>query len=238
LFGGNFQTFIYENDSNDCTTTALTEWARDDPAHFQLLTEKLNAIAPRGVHNQRIYMIAQFRNRVLRMMNENSKGQQFDYVWVIDWDMQPWKAEVVASAFAQPKPWNMVCANGVMSKYDMRYYDAFAYRSAEFPDGPLQHPGKYFGAAGYVSKVMVGAARGLESPMVPVDSCFGGMALYTADMFTDCKYSSDDGDCEHVHLHRCMKAVNPAAAFFMLPSMRLIYDLDQGEIAGYNVKIA
>ena len=56
-----------------------------------------------------------------------------------------------------------------------RYYDAFAYRSEEFPGGPAQHPGAYFGAAGYVSNVMVGAARGVDSPMVPVDSCFGGM---------------------------------------------------------------
>jgi len=62
-------------------------------------------------------------------------------------------------------------------------------------------------------------------------------ALYKANLFDGCTYSSDDGDCEHVHLHRCMKAVNPGARFFMLPSMRIVYDLDQGEIAGYNVKI-
>jgi hypothetical protein len=50
------------------------------------------------------------------------------------------QAEVVAAAFEQPDPWDMVCANGVMSQWDMRYYDAFAYRSDVFPDGPVVHP--------------------------------------------------------------------------------------------------
>ena len=54
-------------------------------------------------------------------MMKEFQGKKFDYVWVIDWDMLPWKAETVASAFLQKQPWDMVCANGVMSKYDMRY---------------------------------------------------------------------------------------------------------------------
>lgn len=119
IFQGNFHTFIYENDSTDCTASVLTEWMRDDRSHVHVLTDRLGAVAPRGVHNKRIYMIAQFRNRVIRMMKE-FQGKKFDYVWVIDWDMLPWKAETVASAFLQKQPWDMVCANGVMSKYDMR----------------------------------------------------------------------------------------------------------------------
>jgi hypothetical protein len=61
--------------AQDCTSTALTEWQLDDPARVHLITETLSAVAPRGSdHNRRIQMIAQFRNRVLRMLKEH-EGQ-------------------------------------------------------------------------------------------------------------------------------------------------------------------
>lgn len=142
--------------------------------------------------------------------------------------------------------------------------------------------------------VMKGAARSVDSDPSPVDSCFGGMALYRGHLFDDCKYESNDGDCEHVHLHQCMKKHNPKVRFFpatlprarpataraqllsprllayvracvraclracvfvvavdglrvrvrmcqasfnMLPSMKLVYDLDQAELAGYGVNM-
>jgi len=202
------------------------------------ITERLNAVAPRGVdHNRRISMIAQFRNRALRMLKEHK--DKFDYVWVMDFDMLPWKAETIATAFRKSLPdWDMVCANGVMSDWDLRYYDAFAYRSAAFPKSLNDLPqGKYFGLKGYVMSVMKGAARSVDSDPSPVDSCFGGMALYRGHLFDDCKYESNDGDCEHVHLHQCMKKHNPKASFNMLPSMKLVYDLDQAELAGYGVNM-
>ena len=108
---GNFHVFVYENDSDDCTSAALMEWQLDDPSRIHLLSEKLSAVAPRGTdHNRRIQMIAQFRNRVLRMLKEHD-GPKFDYVWVIDWDMKPWKAEIVVKAFEEPEPWDMVCTD-------------------------------------------------------------------------------------------------------------------------------
>ena len=74
--------------------------------------------------------------------------------------------------------------------------------------------------------------------MVPVQSCFGGMAIYRGALFEQCEYSSNDGDCEHVHMHRCMAAKHPGSKFFMLPSLKLVYDLDEIELKGYNVKLA
>jgi hypothetical protein len=57
------------------------------------------------------------------------------------------------------------------------------------------------------------------------------------------RYSSDDGDCEHVKVHNCMREKFFALhgtfpKFFMLPKMMLIYDLDEAELNGYNVKVS
>ena len=101
--------------------------------------------------------------------------------------------------------------------------------------GPLEER-SYFGLKGYVSQIHNGLVRHIGDEPVAVQSCFGGMAIYRGELFEGCEYSSNDGDCEHVHLHRCMALNHPKAGFYMLPSMRLVYDLDQGEIDGYKVR--
>ena len=119
-----------------------------------------------------------------------------------------------------------------------RYYDAFAFRSVEYPHGPLDTT-PYFGAQGYVTKIMRGLQRAETAPPVKVESCFGGLAIYRGSMFTSCNYSSVDGDCEHVHIHRCMRekanGTTEGASFWMLPAMKVVYDLDDAELRGYGV---
>jgi hypothetical protein len=45
---------------------------------------------------------------------------------------------------------------------------------------------------------------------VPVESCFGGLAIYRTELFGGCSYSHRYDvppfmlDCEHVVLHKCM----------------------------------
>lgn len=87
---------------------------------------------------------------------------------------------------------------------------------------------------------MSGLRRKETDDPVPVESCFGGLAFYRASMFAQCKYSSVDGDCEHVHIHRCMRKLAAAKQqesprFWMLPAMKVVYDLDETELNGYGV---
>ena len=66
------------------------------------------------------------------------------------------------------------------------------------------------------------------SPLIPVDSCFGGLAIYKYDMFTNCSYDYRHyeppymQDCEHVLLHECMKSKHKARIFSNI-NMRLWY---------------
>jgi hypothetical protein len=88
---------------------------------------------------------------------------------------------------------------------------------------------------------MEGMRRSESALPVAVESCFSGLAVYRGDLFDGCNYTSTDGDCEHVHMHRCMRRTREAsgsrASFWMLPSMRMVYDLDDNELRGYGVQV-
>eukprot|EP00036_Acanthoecidae_sp_10tr_P015393 CAMPEP_0206287050 /NCGR_PEP_ID=MMETSP0106_2-20121207/911_1 /ASSEMBLY_ACC=CAM_ASM_000206 /TAXON_ID=81532 /ORGANISM="Acanthoeca-like sp., Strain 10tr" /LENGTH=601 /DNA_ID=CAMNT_0053717581 /DNA_START=151 /DNA_END=1952 /DNA_ORIENTATION=- len=230
VFGGRYNVFFVENDSTDCTGTALREWEHLDPARVHMSTGRLNAAAPRvGDHMQRIRRLAGFRNRVIQSMRDHPDAP-FDYVLVIDLDLKPtWDVVTLVQPFLrqQHQPgfnFNMVCASGVMSAKDNRFYDAFAFRSEDYPSGPLDVK-QYFGAEGYVSQIMEGLRRAPGDPPVSVWSCFSGLAWYRGRLFSECNYTSPDGDCEHVHMHGCMRerfAGTKPPKFWMLPAMRVV----------------
>jgi hypothetical protein len=43
------------------------------------------------------------------------------------------------------------------------------------------------------------------SDLIPVSSCFGGMALYKREAIKGCFYDSIENDCEHVSFHECIR---------------------------------
>lgn len=60
-------------------------------------------------------------------------------------------------------------------------------------------------------------AGGDEAPLVPVDSCFGGLALYRYEALRGCRYAYRHPaepakiDCEHVLFHLCLAERRQAA---------------------------
>lgn len=69
--------------------------------------------------------------------------------------------------------------------------------------------------------------RALLRPL-QVDSCFGGLAIYRSAVLANCSYDHRDAlpphmlDCEHVHLHRCLRDKHHAR-IFSNPHMKLWY---------------
>ena len=61
-------------------------------------------------------------------------------------------------------------------------------------------------------------------------------ALYKASLWTEsaCEYVSEEGDCEHVGLHKCMKQQFKDAKFFMLPAFKIVYQLKMSELYEYR----
>lgn len=63
----------------------------------------------------------------------------------------------------------------------------------------------------------------VNSGLVKVDSCFGGMAFYKTNFIKNCYYKSINNDCEHVFFHQCLIEKNNAR-MFMNPNQMIRYD--------------
>ncbi len=100
------------------------------------------------------------------------------------------------NSFAKFHRWDAVCSNGIFKKTG-EMYDAFAYRSKEFPKGP-EDPAYWQSIVGQIQKI-----HPIEADLVPVTSCFGGMAIYNKTSIADCFYDSIKEDCEHISSHTC-----------------------------------
>lgn len=68
-----------------------------------------------------------------------------------------------------------------------------------------------------------GAAAPL--PLVSVDSCFGGLSVYSLAALREsqCEYEEDSDDCEHVSFNACLRAHKPDSVF-MDPNALVYYD--------------
>merc|ERR1740121_1816812 len=60
--------------------------------------------------------------------------------------------------------------------------------------------------------------------LVPVHSCFGGLALYRPERFLECQYDPGVYDCEHVVFHQCMRQKGSEGRMFMDPLLTTTYD--------------
>lgn len=194
-----YRVVVFENDSDDGTKELLRAAARADP---RLLphSEDLGlppALARGGFHRSRFRSMARFRSRLLAHMDRAAALACADRptVYVMaDLDLRHgWRPDALATSFAHPdSEWDAICANGVVN--DGQHWDTLALRTPEFNDTRQQ--------------AQLDAAH-LRFPLwprlVPVHSCFGGVAVYKPDAFRGCRYPQGD-DCEHVLLHRCMRA--------------------------------
>jgi glycosyltransferase involved in cell wall biosynthesis len=156
-----------------------------------------------------------------------------DYIIVMDLDIRGWDENGIATTFSHDN-WDVMCSRGV-NLYGI-YRDTYAVRSKtlhtnhhtagqDFYKYNLTvedmhaniaklHESKQriarFGQGSYVGDDLLDKKSG-EADLITVDSCFGGLAVYKANLFEQCEYLYREEtfphmlDCEHVHLHRCMK---------------------------------
>ena len=61
--------------------------------------------------------------------------------------------------------------------------------------------------------------------LVPVRSCFGGMAVYSLSALraSRCEYDERGSECEHVSFHQCLEAHRPGSVLID-PASHVFYD--------------
>lgn len=193
-----YKVVLFENDSKDGTKFTLWLWKLLN-WNVTILNEDFNI-----KKRPDIKFMANARNKYLDYIN--GEYPEYDIVLILDMDMKNgWDERGIYDSFAKISDWDVVCGNGLFTK-DGEYghmYDAFAFRSDEFPHGPEQD--NYW--TDLVLKVQKKYLPGTQ--MVPVKSCFNGMAFYKRKsmdrkcVYDSMRYSSSyfNEECEHVIYH-------------------------------------
>lgn len=233
-----YRVILFENDSEDGTKASLANWQKNN-SRVEIISHDF--------HNKKrpsIKFLAECRNYYIEAL-KSDEYNDFDIIIMLDMDL-PNGVDVRAlqDSFAKIDRWDAVCSNGIRS--DDKMYDMFAFRNSEFPWTPKQwekicaskdkdqwteacnnsaYDRLFFKKKSYYWGRIVPQGQKIyaaDTDLMPVYSCFGGLAIYKKSFIQDCKYDSIDNDCEHVAFHECLREINHGR-MFMNPSQIVRY---------------
>lgn len=249
LFSPESQIVVVENDSIDGTKEFLDRAQKIHQNikifHFDGLDKKIEKRTPR---------LAFCRNFIMNYIHTNFAD--FDYIILADMDivLTQFKPENILDCFKVTESWDMLCSNS-----QPMYYDIWALRCNKMGMNydcwdKIVHEMQQ----GFPRQICVQRnVRPWQIPidpngdLIPVESAFGGLAIYKLQATKNCKYVGlnsscplvgifPDKDlvgrcneecCEHVAFHRDMREKNNAK-LFILPSLLV---LAEGAHTGANI---
>ena len=205
-FFDDYRVVIFENDSTDGTKWFLSKWSNHNEKVKILTHDYGNQKRPS------IDFLGACRNQYIDELKNNPEYKDFDIVMIVDMDMPyGWDMRGVFDSFSKIDKWDVACSNGVRT-WDSDMADLFAFRVGGLSSNTTTYP-----AGG---------------PLVPVTSCFGGMAFYKKYFTKGCRYIAN-GDCEHVSFNSC--AIENGARIVMNPSQILRYTENPGPGRWYGI---
>lgn len=190
---------IAENDSNDNS--------------FELLKKYFT-----GIENE-IYNFNGLDKKIIPRTHRLGKLRSFlhqqvktDYFIMLDFDsvLKNFDNEGLKSCFEHdPNNWDMLGAN-----CNDRYYDIWTLRTKTF-DYDCWDLVNHKRQQGFIDEINIPMIIGRNqikvnenSGLIPVDSCFGGLAVYKTSAFKDCFYSGKPDGCECKHLNVIGSCIN------------------------------
>jgi len=209
---GDVAFVIYENDSEDGTDELLKQWGDVDNRH--IFSEKLNVGRLRGREKRRVNSMASYRNKCLDFIRENYSD--FDYYIPVDLDLvggisYDGIAHTIGSVNLD---WDFVGSNGKNSRRGtVRYWDTFPHREIDNEDMSIGRQHMFA-----LGRKLAPLKRG-ES-FLPVNSCFGGMAIYKMSSIQDATYTGESS--EHVAFNRTI--IDRGGKGFVNPSQIVLYN--------------
>ena len=222
-FFNDYKVVIFENDSKDGTKQNLYNW-QDENLKIKIISKDFN-----NQKRPNIKFLANSRNFYLEEIEKNQYND-FDLVMMIDMDMpKGYDIRAIQAPFATINSWDVSCSNGI-GNLKGGMYDAFAFRTEEFPYPPAEWTSacsnknnlltacqniSYNGRSIYWNHIVKQIQRiyPANDGLIEADSCFGGMALYKKKFLENCKYNSISDDCEHVIFNKCLKQKNNARIY-------------------------
>jgi hypothetical protein len=236
---------IVENGSKDATRKILNDYAEIDSQvlildgelssqSLKLLDEDsrlstTRVLVPNPYYSRkRISRMAALRNQYLEKLSY--LNQSFDYLMVMDFDVDRISIEGVLNSFAQYDKWDVVTAYGYSTSPFLieRYHDSYALIPLEqvTDEGKLSDnflTEKFIKSLQRKCRLVV-----KQGQLIPVYAAFGGLSIFKYNLVKDLRYkvlpnfdNRVEVFCEHVSL--CMqlyKNRNPIIAINPLMHLR------------------
>ncbi|WP_299531881.1 glycosyltransferase [Ulvibacterium sp.] len=222
---------VFENDSTDKTKSILKKWSKTSEnvdVDCQDFGEKTIPKDDVNGFNKyfsafRISKMARYRNQYLEALE--SRRKSFDFVIVIDLDIEKFSIEGIAHSFGLANYWDAVTANGYSysPSFRKRYHDTYAL-VGNGKESSVQNEKTIFEN----QKKWAGLKRG--DKLVPVYSAFGGLAIYHYNAIAEKRYKTIENNddrvqvrCEHFSIHHLMQC-DGYSRIFINPNMPVFYE--------------
>jgi len=156
----------------------------------------------------RTQRLSHCRNQIVNAVRDDPKYQTVDYVMLADLDgvNELLTTEKIAQCWTVPENWDVVCANQL--NY---YYDIWALRHPHW--NPYNYVAQYQNLVSWMGEhqahqLAIGVKQiklDLTQKLIPVDSAFGGLAIYKKEAYITGVYGFPESlveETEHVPFHQ------------------------------------
>lgn len=200
------QVVVVENDSHDNTRAILNNWSISSSNVVILdgttrstisISDQPNSNVNPYYSHKRISYLASLRNQYLNYIKND--GRAFDYILVLDFDVDKISLSGVLNSFEQRANWDVACAYGysISPRLQERIHDTYAMVLLGDENKPQQErPIKQLQQDVRLDKI--------SGSLLPVYSAFGGLSIYKADLLDGINYQTLKNDdlrvevrCEH-----------------------------------------
>jgi hypothetical protein len=208
---------VIESDSKDNTIKILNNIKNKKNNFSYISLGKIDSILP-----NRIQRLAFCRNVYVKEIRENKIYKDIDFIAIVDFDIKNNRLKLSElKKLIGEQSWSAIFANQTGL-----YYDIYALRKKGWVENDCFAEYKKFSMSmstqdakelaiwSKMKKIRKG------SPLIPVDSAFGGLGIYRKDVFLNSDYSllpEHLHESEHISLHK--KVTDSNGLLFIVPKM-------------------
>jgi hypothetical protein len=226
------QVVVVENDSHDNTRAILDYWSESSSnvAILVGIERPIDTISDQSNYNvnpyysyKRISYLATLRNQYLNYIK--SDGRVYDYILVLDFDVDKISLSGVLNSFEQRDSWDVACAYGysISPRLQERIHDTYAMVLLGDENKPQQErPIKQLQRDVRLDKI--------SGSLFPVYSAFGGLSIYKAGLLEGINYQALKNNdprvevrCEHFSICHQLRQKQITQAVIN-PRMHLRYE--------------
>lgn len=212
---------VFENDSTDNTKKILLD-LKNSYSNLHYLTQDFNApFLPLSKSIDRTNALAKYRNICLQYVRDHLETN--DYTVVIDLDFMEISINGIFNTFGwlSTQKIHAICGNYYQLKHvfnpelkTLWNYDNWAFRGNWWLDKQKE-------SSNYDPMLWFGFwMPPVGSPIMPINSGFGGMTIYKTRSFLSSEY--EGYDCEHVCFHKNLKRKISDFQLFLNPSQKML----------------